>query len=104
MLTGKYKRGVPPPEDSRLANIGKRAKAALNERNFDVLEGLTAFAEGEGHTILELAFGWLLTRLSVSSVIAGATSANQVEANVAAAESWRLTFEELIRVNEITTA
>jgi aryl-alcohol dehydrogenase-like predicted oxidoreductase len=103
MLTGKYQRGVAPPEDSRLANIGKRAKAALNERNFDVVEGLTAFAEEQGHTILELAFGWLLTRPTVSSVIAGATSADQVEANVAAAQTWRLTFEELVRVNEITT-
>lgn len=103
MLTGKYKRGVPPPENSRLANIGKRAKAALNERNFDVVEGLTAFAEEQGKTILELAFGWLLTRPSVSSVIAGATAPAQVEANVTAAETWRLTFEELVGINEITS-
>ena len=102
MLTGKYRRGVPPPQDSRLANIGKRAKAALNERNFDVVEGLAAFAGEQGRTILELAFGWLLTRPSVSSVIAGATTPAQVEANVAAGEVWRLSFEELVRVNEIT--
>lgn len=103
MLTGKYKRGEPPPEDSRLANIGKRAKAALTERNFDVVEGLSGFAGEQGRTLLELAFGWLLTRPVISSVIAGATSAAQVDANVNAGEAWRLSFEDLVRVNEITS-
>jgi aryl-alcohol dehydrogenase-like predicted oxidoreductase len=104
MLTGKYKRGEPPPPDSRLANVGKRARAALNDRNFDLVEGLTTFAQVSGHSLLELAFGWLLTRPLVGSVIAGATTPAQVEANVAAGRAWRLTFPELVQLNEVLSA
>ncbi len=104
MLTGKYKRGEPPPPDSRLANVGKRAKAALSERNFDLVEGLSAFAKRHEHSLLDLAFGWLLTRPLVGSVIAGATTAGQVESNVAAGTAWRLTFPELVGLNEVLTA
>ncbi|MDD9995363.1 MAG: aldo/keto reductase, partial [Dehalococcoidia bacterium] len=73
LLTGKYRRGQPPPSDSRLAVHGAPLKAA----DFDLIEDLAGFAEGRGHTLLELAFAWLLSRPSVSSVIAGATRPEQ---------------------------
>jgi aryl-alcohol dehydrogenase-like predicted oxidoreductase len=100
LLTGKYRRNEPPPEGTRLAAAGPRAGRSLNDRNFDIVEQLTAFAAERGRSLLELAFGWLLTRAVISSVIAGATSPEQVAANVGAS-SWRLTDEEMQAVNEI---
>ncbi len=96
LLTGKYRRGQPPPSDSRLAVHG----APLEAADFDLIEDLAGFAEGRGHTLLELAFAWLLSRPSVSSVIAGATRPEQIRAN-AAAVNWRLSEEELESVGRI---
>ena len=101
MLTGKYRRNEPPPSGTRLATVGRLAERALNERNFTAVEKLTAFAAERGRGILDLAFGWLLTRPVIASVIAGATSAAQVEANVAAA-SWRLDASDVTAVDAIT--
>ncbi len=100
LLTGKYKRNEPAPEGTRLANAGPRAERALSDRNFDVIDQLTAFAEERGKTILDLAFAWLLSRGVISSVIAGATKVEQVQSNVAAGE-WRLTDEEFETVSEL---
>ena len=60
LLTGKYRRGEAPGADTRLAAWGARGEAALNDKNFDRLEGLSKYAEERGHDLLELAFGWLL--------------------------------------------
>ncbi len=72
----------------------------MSDRNWDKIEALQAFATERDHTLLELAFGWLLAETSVGSVIAGATSPAQVTANVAAGE-WQLTAEEKSAVDEL---
>ena len=95
LLTGKYRRGEPAPEGTRLG--APRAAGALSARNFDRAEALATFAEERGRSLLELAFGWLLSFPVVSSVIAGATSADQVHANVAAA-TMRLDDAEMKEV------
>jgi len=100
LLSGKYKRGEKPPEGTRLAAWGSRGAAALSDKNFDKVEKLTAWAEAHDHTILELAFAWLLGHEVVSSVIAGATSPEQVKTNAAAGD-WRLTPEEVQEVGEL---
>lgn len=100
LLTGKYKRGAPPPNDSRLAAWGERGQRALSEKNMAKVETLEVFARERGHTLLELAFAWLLSRPVVASVIAGATKPEQVKAN-AAAGAWRLTAEEVKQVDEL---
>jgi aryl-alcohol dehydrogenase-like predicted oxidoreductase len=100
LLSGKYHRGEAPPEGTRLAVWGPRGAQALNDKNFDKVEKATAWAEERGHTILELAFAWLLGHPVVSSVIAGATSPEQVKGNVAAAE-WRLSPEEVTEVGAL---
>jgi len=100
MLTGKYRRGEAPPEGTRLAVWGARGEAALNDKAFDKVEALSAYALERGHTILELAFAWLLGHGAVSSVIAGATSPDQVKTN-AAAGSWPLTPEEVAEVSAL---
>src|SRR5262249_2236241 len=58
LLTGKYRQGRPLPEGTRITSGW--AKDWLNEKNLAIVEELARFAEGRGHTLLELAFGWLL--------------------------------------------
>ncbi|THD71105.1 aldo/keto reductase [Phenylobacterium sp.] len=100
LLSGKYKRGEAPPEGTRLAAWGPRGQAALNDKNFDKVEKLEAWAGERGHTILELAFAWLLGHEVVSSVIAGATTPEQVKTN-AATSGWTLTPEDVKEVGEL---
>ena len=100
LLSGKYKRGEAPPEGTRLAGWGARGVQVMSDANFDRVEPLTAWAGERGHTILELAFAWLLGHEAVSSVIAGATSPEQVRTNAATAE-WRLTAEEVDEVSKL---
>ncbi len=97
LLTGKYRRGEAPQQDTRLAAWGSRGAQALNDSNFDKLDKLTAFAEARGHGLLDLAFAWLLGQPVVSSVIAGATRPEQVQANAATA-AWKLTPAEVAEV------
>jgi aryl-alcohol dehydrogenase-like predicted oxidoreductase len=101
LLTGKYRRGEDPAEGTRLHRWGDRASGMLTDESFDRIDTLTAWADKHGHSLLELAFAWLIANPVVSSVIAGATSRQQVEANVAAG-SWRLTPEEAAEVGALT--
>jgi aryl-alcohol dehydrogenase-like predicted oxidoreductase len=100
LLTGKYTRGEDPAEGTRLQRWGGRATGVLSEENFDMVDTLTAWADKQGHTILELAFAWLLAQPVVASVIAGATKVDQVKANVGAVR-WTLTVDEVAEVNSL---
>ena len=102
LLTGKYQRGEAAPQGTRLAAWGERGAAALSEQNFAIVDKLTAFAQAHDRTLLELAMSWLATKPYISSVIAGATSAVQVEQNAAAA-AWRLSDAEMAEVNVLST-
>lgn len=86
LLTGKYRRNRPMPEGARLTVTPRLAERSLTERNWARVERLADFCGTRGCTLLELALGWLLRRPRVASVIAGATTAEQVAANVGAAE------------------
>lgn len=99
MLTGKYRRGEEIAAGSRLGTIS-HFKGLASDENFTKIEALQAFAEKRGHTILELAMSWLATHPCVSSVIAGATTPEQVRANAAAA-TWKLSAEELAEVDKL---
>lgn len=101
-LTGKYRRNTPMPDGARLTVHGARyGDRFLNDANWPIVEQLEAFAEQRGRSLLELAFGWLAARPCVSSIIAGATKPEQVQANVRAAD-WILTAEELGEIDRIT--
>jgi len=102
LLTGKYKRGVMP-EGARLTKAPRLADRYINEKNWVIVEALEAFANERGHSLLELAFSWLASQPTVSSVIAGATKPEQVEQNVTAA-SWELTSAELEEIGKILVA
>ena len=103
LLTGKYKRDAPLPPEGRITKMTEeQAAPLLSQENFDLVDRLTAFAADRGHTLLELAFAWLVAQPSVGCVIAGATSRSQIESNVAAA-GWKLSGAELDEVDKLTT-
>jgi aryl-alcohol dehydrogenase-like predicted oxidoreductase len=101
LLTGKYRQGAPLPPGSRLSKNQRHAAEFISERNWRIVGALEAFAQHRGHSLLELAFSWLLHDPVVASVIAGATSSAQVEQNIAAA-GWTLSAEELAEIDRIT--
>ncbi|HKF74840.1 MAG TPA: aldo/keto reductase [Candidatus Dormibacteraeota bacterium] len=98
LLTGKYRRGEPAPEGTRLA-LHPRAEQLLTDRSFDVVEGLERFAVQRGTTVLAVALGWLAAQPQVASVIAGATTPEQVAAN-AAATQWTPTEQDLADLDQ----
>jgi aryl-alcohol dehydrogenase-like predicted oxidoreductase len=100
LLTGKYKRGETPGEDTRYGKNLDRFGKALSDENFDRVDRLTRWAEGRGHSILDLAFAWLLADKNIPSVIAGATRPEQVRGN-AAAGGWALTPAEQDEVRQL---
>jgi aryl-alcohol dehydrogenase-like predicted oxidoreductase len=101
LLTGKYRRGEPPPQGSRL-QVWQR-ESLLTEEVFDRIEELEAFAASRGVSLLDVAIGGLAAQPAVASVIAGATSREQVHQNVAAAQ-WVPTAEDLEELDELTGA
>ncbi|HTV45558.1 MAG TPA: aldo/keto reductase [Stellaceae bacterium] len=102
LLTGKYQRGAPLPSGARLSAETRAAGRYLTEQNWAMVERLEGFAIERGHALLDLAFGWLLARPVVASVIAGATRPEQVEQNVRAATAWRLSRDEMDQVDRMT--
>jgi aryl-alcohol dehydrogenase-like predicted oxidoreductase len=94
LLTGKYRRGEPAPEGTRLAG------REIEDERFDRIEALTAFAEERGRSLHELALSALASTPGIGSIIAGATKPEQVRSN-AAASSWKLTPDELATLAEI---
>jgi aryl-alcohol dehydrogenase-like predicted oxidoreductase len=97
LLTGKYEADKEFPAGSRLAVMDRFAARATPE-TFAYLGELSRFAADRGHSLLELAFAWLASQDVVGSIIAGATAPEQIAANVAAGNVWRLAGEELEEV------
>ncbi|HVB05348.1 MAG TPA: aldo/keto reductase [Acidimicrobiales bacterium] len=101
LLTGKYRRGAELPEGARITGMAEeRRQRVANEKNMEIVEQLIAFAESKGHTVLDLAFASLLAEPEIASVIAGATSGEQVRANAATA-SWRLSEDDVAAIDAI---
>ena len=96
-LTGKYGDSDAAPPSRRTLQ-----RYARDERAHRVLGELTRFAQDRGHSVLELAFAWLLAHPAVRTVIAGASSPEQIAANAQAA-SWELTLEERDAVDAIAS-
>jgi aryl-alcohol dehydrogenase-like predicted oxidoreductase len=96
LLTGKVRRGVPPPAGSRLAD---RADY-ITDQKLDRVEALADWADKHGRSLLEVAIGSLAALPGCASVIAGAMSAEQVRANAAAGE-WEPTHDEVAEIDEV---
>jgi aryl-alcohol dehydrogenase-like predicted oxidoreductase len=101
LLTGKYQRNTPLPEGARLTNTQRLADRYLTDAHWPIVEKLSDFAASRGHTLLELAFSWLLAQRPVASVIAGATKPEQIPQNAAAA-SWTLSDDDLAAIDTLT--
>jgi aryl-alcohol dehydrogenase-like predicted oxidoreductase len=101
LLTGKYRREEPPPSGTRMEAMPQVAERYLTQANWDRVERLAAFCAARERTLLDLAFSWLLHRPMVASVIAGATTPEQVAANVAAT-GWALSREDMDEIDRIT--
>ncbi len=100
-LTGKYRRGEAHPAGARLTTNAAAQARIMTHRNWDLAEKLSALAVSHGHSLGELAIGWLTSQPFIGSVIAGATAPEQVEKNVKAGE-LRLTPEELAEIDALT--
>ena len=98
LLTGKYRHGQPPPKGSRLES--QFGTEPFTKENLLLVESLLKFATSRGRTLVELAMSWLASRPAVASVIAGATSPDQVKANAASA-GWRLSEADLAELDRI---
>ena len=101
LLTGKYHRGAPIPEGTRLALMGEeRAAHWLSEGLFETVETIRSISEETGYSMLTLAFSWLLSHEPVTCVIAGASSPEQVRTNAGAVQKLEPALLE--RLNELT--
>jgi aryl-alcohol dehydrogenase-like predicted oxidoreductase len=96
LLTGKYRRGQPRPEGTRLATRDE----VFTDEAFDRVEALEAFAAERGITVLEVAIGGLLGQPAVTSVISGATKPEQVRSNATAGE-WQPSEDDLAALDAI---
>lgn len=101
LLTGKYTRGAETPAGTRMALMKRLSDRFMTEKNWRIVESLEAFCTKRDRTMLELAFGWLLTKPVVASVIAGATKPEQIEAN-AKATGWKISSEDLAEIDKFT--
>ncbi len=101
LLTGKYQRDAMP-EGARLTDNPTFAnRVYVTDGNWAIIDGLTAFAEARGHSLLELSFAWLAACPETASIIAGATRPDQITANVAAV-GWQLDAAEMAEIDAIT--
>lgn len=103
LLTGKYRRDAAPPADSRLAAWSALGERYMTPANWTRVERLEEFAARHEVSLLDVAFGWLLARPMVASVIAGATRPEQVAQN-AAAGAFRPSPEQMAEIDAILTA
>ena len=102
LLSGKYRKGAPIPDNTRVAKF-ERYRKMLTDENLERIEALAKFAEARDRSLLELAFSWLLAHREVASVIAGASNGQQVRANASAA-SWKLSDSDLAASDQLLRA
>ncbi len=100
-LSGKYRRGQPPPEGARLAEWKDTMKRVGQERSYDVMDAVEAIAKKRGASSAQIALAWLLAKKEVSSIILGARTTAQLEDNLGASEI-SLTPEEVKTLDEIS--
>ncbi len=100
LLTGKYAGGARP-QGARLTKEARQADRHMTPGKLEIADRLSAFANAHGRSLLELAMSWLAAKPVVSSIIAGATSPEQVKANVAAV-SWPISAQDLAEIDSLT--
>lgn len=102
ILTGKYRRGEAPTDDTRTAHMNSRAPKYLSDRNYELVERLRIFARDSNRSMSDIALAWLAARPNVSSIITGVRRPEQVDLNVRAADV-HLSSDDLEELDRITT-
>jgi aryl-alcohol dehydrogenase-like predicted oxidoreductase len=97
-LTGKIRRGQPPPQESRLKTTAEAGPPVDQERLYRIVDAIDDIARDTGRTVPEIALNWVLRKPTVSSVIIGASNEEQLRPNLAAAE-WSLTPEQVAQLD-----
>jgi Predicted oxidoreductases (related to aryl-alcohol dehydrogenases) len=97
LFTGKFSRDSMPAD----TRIGRQRPEVHENAPWDAIEALEAFAAARGIGLLEVTFGWLLSRPALSSVIAGATKPEQIRANAAAGVAWRPSADEVAEIDAL---
>lgn len=100
LLTGKYRKDAPMPAGARLTTAKRFADKYMTDVNWARVEKLRGFAEKRGHTLLDLSLGWLAACPLVGSVIAGASTPEQLEQNLRGVE-WQLSEADLAEIDGI---
>jgi L-glyceraldehyde 3-phosphate reductase len=101
LLTDRYLGGIPA--DSRIATGGAMSAEMLTESNMAKVRGLAAIAEGRGQSLAQLALAWALRDPRMTSLVIGASSVAQLEANVAALDNLDLLDDELAEIDQFAT-
>jgi aryl-alcohol dehydrogenase-like predicted oxidoreductase len=101
LLSGKYRRDQPGPQQSRLLSGWDEPPVRDQEKLYDIVEVLVAVADGRGASPAQVALAWLLERPAVISVIVGARTSEQLADNLRAADLF-LSAEELARLEEVS--
>ncbi|MGI8552933.1 MAG: aldo/keto reductase [Dehalococcoidia bacterium] len=102
LLTGKYSRGAPPPADSRFADMARNPiqQRRMNDRIWDVIEGLQPLAEAKGCTLSQFALAWCMQQPGVTSPIIGPRTMEQFEDNLVA-QQVTIEAEDRARIDEV---
>jgi aryl-alcohol dehydrogenase-like predicted oxidoreductase len=104
-LSGKYRRGERPPEDSRIASAKDEWEEAWHkravDRNWEIIDAVGAISEETGRSYAQVALNWLLCREGVTAPIIGATRPEQLEDNLGAAD-WRLDASHVQKLTEVS--
>lgn len=102
-LTGKLRRGQPLPAVSRLHKTAESGPQVSDEYLYGVVDAIDEVAKETGKTVPQIALNWLLQRPSVSSVIMGARTEEQLKQNLQA-EGWKLTAEQVAKLDAASEA
>jgi len=97
-LTGKIRRGQPPPEVSRLPKTAAMGPQVSDEHLFKVVEAIDEVAKETGKSVPQIALNWLLQRPTVSTVIFGARNEEQLKQNLGAV-GWNLTAAQIAKLD-----
>ena len=102
-MGGKYRRNNPIPADGRVARGGSPIpdEATSYERLYNIMDVLEEVAAETGHSIAQCALNWLLQRPTVSSLIIGASTEEQLKQNLEAV-GWNLTPEQIKRLDDVS--
>ena len=101
-LGGKIKRGQPAPADSRIGQGGSMGPQVTDEMLYDIVDVLEALAQERGKTVAQVALNWLLQRPTISTLVIGARTEEQLIQNLGATD-WSLTAEEVKRLDVVST-